>query len=250
MAVDLFCEVVGTGKPLVCLHAYGLDHSVWNEMALQMESSYQLLLPDLRGHGRSPSPVGSYSMKEMAEDVIAILDHYRVEQAYLAGHSMGGYVMLSFARHYPERISGLALVASQAFEDSPEKRRSRLADIEKVKQLSPMAVLSGMPAKLSYDPLIQKFCSQKISQVDKFGVMGVLAAMAHREDSIKLLRDINVPVGIIAGIDDQFIPIEISRKMAELVKPTIFAELENCGHMPMMENPKMTSEILGKLFSG
>ena len=248
MAQKLSYEVFGNGHPLVCLHAYALDHTEWLDVAGFLKSDFTLILPDIRGHGRSPSPTGLYSMQELAGDIIALLNHLKIEKAALAGHSMGGYVALSFAKNFPNRISGLALVASHAYADSPEKRASRLEDIEKVKEFGPLQVLSEMPAKLSEDPKIQQFCRSKISQMDRNGVIGVLSAMSERKDSSEFLKSFDLPLGIIAGMRDRFIPLEMSRKMAEDFQPEIYVEIENSGHMPMLENPEAVAEALANLF--
>ena len=244
MAENLFFKVTGQGIPLVCLHAFPLDHTVWNTVADILRSLVMVILPDLRGHGASPSPSGKYSMREMGEDVIAVLDSLKIEEAFIAGQSLGGYVALAIAKYYPEKLSGLALVASHAFADSPEKKKSRLEDIRKVRVNGPKKVLAGMPKKLSKHPEIQKYCQEKIDHMDNNGVKGVLAGMAEREESVNLLQSWNKPVGIIAGKDDQYISIETNRQMAEMIKPSVYFELENCGHMPMMENPEKVAQAL------
>ena len=71
MNEKLYFHEIGQGKPLICLHAYALDHTIWLKMAEEMRNCVKLILPDLRGHGRSPSPEGKYSMRTMAEDVIS-----------------------------------------------------------------------------------------------------------------------------------------------------------------------------------
>lgn len=248
MVEKLSYEFLGKGKPLVCLHAYALDHTEWLDVAGLLKSNFTLILPDIRGHGRSPSPVGLYSMQELAADIISLLDYLKFEKATLAGHSMGGYVALTIAKNFPDRASGLALVASHAYVDSPEKKASRLEDIETIKEFGPLQVLSEMPANLSEDPKVQEFCRNKISQLDRNGAIGVLAAMAEREDSMEFLKKFDKPLGIIAGTRDRFIPLKMSQKMAEDLHPDVYVEIENSGHMPMLENPKMVAEALRNLF--
>lgn len=248
MSEKLSYEILGNGKPLVCLHAYALDHTEWLDVAALLKSNFTLILPDICGHGRSPSPQGLYAMKDLAGDIIALLDHLDIEKSAFAGHSMGGYIALSLAKYYPDRVSGLALVASHAYADSPEKRKSRLEDIEKVKDHGPFQGLSEMPQNLSEDPQVQQFCKAKVEQMDWNGVMGALSAMAEREDSSEFLKTFDLPLGIIAGVRDRFIPLEMSRKMAEDFQPDVYVEIENSGHMPMLENPEAVAEALANLF--
>ena len=148
-------RLLGEGRPFVCLHAFALDHTEWLDVAKILKSKATLILPDIRGHGGSPSPEGEYSMKELGADVIAILDQLKIEKANFAGHSMGGYVMLSIAKNFPERVSGLALVASHAYADSPEKRKSRLESIKLVSRGVPRKSLQICLRNLSNDSRIQ-----------------------------------------------------------------------------------------------
>jgi pimeloyl-ACP methyl ester carboxylesterase len=248
MTIKLSYEILGEGKPLVCLHAYALDHAEWMDVAKILEPRATLILPDIRGHGGSPSPEGEYSMKELGADVIAILDHLKINNASFAGHSMGGYVALSITRNFPDRVSGLALVASHAYADSPEKSRSRWKDIERVREQGPQEVLANMPENLSNNTRIQDFCRQKVEHMDENGVIVVLAAMANRDGSIQFLKNFKKPLGIIVGTEDHFIPLKMSREMADVLQPQVYVEIENCGHMPMMEAPDEVAEAIASLF--
>lgn len=248
MTEKLYSLEIGQGKPLICLHGYALDHSVWLKMSEEIRAIVKLILPDLRGHGRSPSPVGKYSMRTMAEDVLRLMDDQNLGCAFLAGHSMGGYIALALADHYPDRLSGLALIASHCFEDLPDKRKSRIEDIERVRRSSVAEVLAEMPEKLTRNPQIANYCKRLISQTSENGVMGVLAGMAERSDKTEILKVIEIPKMIIAGVDDQLIPLKTSRQMAEMVKGLTLVEIKEAGHMPMMERPNETGIALLNLF--
>jgi 3-oxoadipate enol-lactonase len=247
MAEHLYYEEIGEGIPLICLHGYALDHTIWLQMANLMKSSIRLILPDLRGHGKSPAPSGKYSMQDMAEDVILIIEKLNLRQIYIAGHSMGGYITLALAEKNPEKLLGLALVASHTFADSPEKKKARLEDIEKIKISSPAEVLSDFPGKLSKDTEVADYCRILISQTSKNGAMGVLAGMSERPDRTKLLASLNKPALLIAGSNDQLIPMEINLEMYAKIKNMKVIEIKNAGHMPMMENPIQTATGLEKL---
>ena len=112
----------GEGTPLVLLHGYPLDHSIWNDLVPLLEGEFELILPDLRGFGISATTAAAYGMTDMAEDIAGLLDHLGIKKAMLAGHSMGGYVALAFARKYLQRIAGLALISSQALADTRARR--------------------------------------------------------------------------------------------------------------------------------
>ena len=247
MNEKLFFLEIGQGKPLICLHGYPLDHTIWLKMSDEIKTRAKLILPDLRGHGRSPSPDGKYSMRTMAEDVLHLMDTQNLDRAHIAGHSMGGYVALALAEYYPDRLSGLALVASHSFEDSPEKKRARIENIERLNQASVQEVLADMPGKLTRNPEIVDYCSKLIAQMSKNGLTGVLAGMAERPDRTEVLKAIKNPKIVIAGNDDQLIPLKTSREMTNLVGNLNFVEIKGAGHMPMMENPIETGYALLKI---
>src|SRR3990170_4714619 len=117
--VELAYTRRGKGTPLVLLHGYPLDHHLWEEVAPLLEDTFDLILPDLRGFGESTTVGSPYTMDDYASDVAGLLNQLGIQKAAIAGHSMGGYVALAFARLYPERISGLGLVSSQVPADPP-----------------------------------------------------------------------------------------------------------------------------------
>ena len=244
MTEKLFVEEHGQGIPLTLLHGYPLDHRLWADVVPILKQSCRVILPDLRGHGQSPAPKGPYTMREMAEDVVAMLDGLEIQQTYIAGHSMGGYVAIALAKYFPERLLGLALTASHAYADSAEKKQSRLDSIARIKKEGVTQIFSTMSDKLTYNKRIAERVQEIIAGANAEGAMGILMAMAERPDSITVLANLKKPVLIIAGKDDQIIPIETSRKMAREIKTPRFIEISGAGHVPMFDQPEKTAEAL------
>ena len=87
---------IGEGTPLVLIHGYPLDHTIWYDMVSSLEDKFELILPDLRGFGLSGVAEAPYTIADMASDIASLLDHFGIEEAHIAGHSMGGYVALAF----------------------------------------------------------------------------------------------------------------------------------------------------------
>ena len=119
--VDLFYNEQGQGTPVILLHGFPFNHTIWQPVMPLLAEHARLIMPDLRGFGQSPVTDGVYSMRLMAEDVVALMDKLGLEKAVLVGHSMGGYISLAFAQAYPNRLLGLGLVATQDSSDLPEK---------------------------------------------------------------------------------------------------------------------------------
>ena len=120
--IELAYERRGRGVPLVLIHGYPLDHTIWDEVVPLLESDFDLILPDLRGFGESGLMEADSSILDFASDIADLLTQLKIKRAILTGHSMGGYVALAFAREYPERMSGLGLISSQLRADTPAGR--------------------------------------------------------------------------------------------------------------------------------
>ena len=123
---------IGQGAPLVLIHGYPLDHTIWYDMVSPLEDEFELILPDLRGFGLSGFTDAQFTIADLTSDIASLLNHLGFEKAYIAGHSMGGYVALAFARQYPQRVLGLGLVSTQAPADTPERKQGRYAAADEI----------------------------------------------------------------------------------------------------------------------
>jgi 3-oxoadipate enol-lactonase len=244
---EIAYERRGQGPPLVLLHGYPLDHSIWHETAGLLGTSFDVVLADLRGFGQSSTPEQEYGMSDMAADVAGLLDHLGMERAGVAGHSMGGYVALAFARAYPGRVRGLGLVSSQVGADSPEGRERRFATAKQVQDQGVEPVAASMPEKLTSDLRLRSSCEELIRQQRPEGIIGALKAMAGRSDATPWLPQFNFPIVLLHGDADALIPVERAREVKAAVPQAMLTELPGGGHLPMMENPEATARALSAL---
>jgi 3-oxoadipate enol-lactonase len=234
----------GHGAPLVLIHGYPLDHTIWNEVLPLLEDSFDLILPDMRGFGESTTVGKPYSMDDMAGDIAGLLDHLGIQQAALAGHSMGGYLALAFARLYPNRTRGLGLVSSQTLADPPDRKQGRYDTAAQVAEKGVGLVAEAMSTKLSSDARNQSFVHGLIEEQSSAGVIGALKGMAERIDLTSLFASFEFPVVIVHGDADALIPVERAREMAIANANAKYFELAGVGHLPMMEDAKSTAEAL------
>lgn len=244
--VQIAFERYGNGTPLLLIHGFPLDHSTWEALLPHLEGA-DVILPDLRGFGESAVVDGAYSMDDMADDLIGLLDALKIEKAAVAGHSMGGYVALALARKAPGRISGLGLVSTQALPDAPERKAGRYATAEQVGAQGSVVVADGMAPKLSANPQHVTALRELILRQPAAGVMGALAAMAERVDSTDLLAAFKFPVAIVHGLADGLIPADRSREMKAFIPQASLTEIPDVGHMPMLDAPVETAGALKKL---
>jgi 3-oxoadipate enol-lactonase len=245
--VDLFYEVHGEGSPMIFLHGFPFDHTIWLPIVPLLCEDAQLILPDLRGFGRSPVTDDVYTMRLLADDIIRLMDRLEIEKAVLVGHSMGGYISLAFAQAYPGRLAGLGLVATQAAADNPERRQSRYKTAEAVAHKGARVVASSMVSTLTPRQDLVQAISDLILRANPTGIVGALKGMAERPDYTGLLSEITAPAVVIAGTDDQIMPQERPREMAQMLPKGWLVEVAGGGHMLMMEEPDAVASALRQL---
>lgn len=247
--VDLFFEEHGEGTPVVFLHGFPFDHSIWMPLVPLLRNNARLILPDLRGFGQSPVTEDVYSMRLMAEDIVRLLDRLEVEKAVIVGHSMGGYITLSFAQAYPNRLLGLGLVATQASADNPERRQSRYKTAESVNHKGARVVASDMVKTLTPKKELVQSINDMILRTHPTGIVGALKGMAERADLTGALSHMNVPAVVIAGDADQLLPRENVETLAQMLPKGWLVNVPGAGHMLMMEEPEQVADALLELLN-
>src|SRR5258707_2476935 len=106
---EIFYEIRGKGPPVVLLHPFPCHHEFWTPVAAALDSRYQLILPDLRGHGDSEIGEGPALMQKHASDITRVLDAAGIGKARFLGCSIGGYILFEFSRRFCERVKTLGL---------------------------------------------------------------------------------------------------------------------------------------------
>jgi pimeloyl-ACP methyl ester carboxylesterase len=249
----------GAGVPVVLLHGFPLDRSVWDEQLAALAGT-RVIRIDLRGCGESEASDGPALMEALAGDVAGLLDVLHVERAALVGHSIGGYVALAFFRMYAERVAGLALVASHVSEDAGKNPNANPAQRELAASRDAQAVRleteGTMDAAVdSYLPryfaphfyrdrpdLIERARALMKKQNPR-GCAQLVRGMKERLDSHDLLEDVRVPALVIAGAADSYLKPQTLRETAEAMRAE-FVLLEDTGHLPMWEAPEKTADAL------
>jgi len=234
-------EQHGKGVPLVLLHGYPLDHSIWEPLVSLLENDFDLILPDLPGFGESQALGTDSKMSDYAADVAGLLDQLKIQKAALVGHSMGGYVALAFARLYPGRLLGLGLVSSQVLADTPENKAGRIRQADAILANGVREVAESMPGKLTARPELQAWLKELILYQAPEGLAQALHAMADRPDSTALITGMDLPLVLVHGSEDALIPVESARSAKAAAAGAYLSEIPQAGHMPMMEAPQKTA---------
>lgn len=246
--ITLGFDLLGRNSPpLLLLHGFGLNRSIWLDLVENHLGNQQVIMPDLRGHGESYAPPGPYAMTLFARDIAVLLETLYVDRAIVCGHSMGGYVALAFAEQFPEKLTGLGLITTNSAADTPEKRAGRRALIDEAQACGSLAVADNLAPRLSTNLDVINKAHTMIRRCDPTGLIGSLQGMADRADKTALLQRIRVPALVVAGEEDQITDFQESQVMAESLPEGAFFGMPKVGHMPMFEDPAGLGQALSEL---
>jgi pimeloyl-ACP methyl ester carboxylesterase len=249
--IRLAYEEYGRGNPLALLliHGFPLDGRMWRGQIAALSEVAHVIVPDLRGHGRSEVPPGPYTMEQHADDMAALLDHVGVERAVIGGLSMGGYVVFAFWRRYRTRVRGLTLLDTRAEPDSEDARANRDASMRKVQADGAAAFAEDMlprvlaPTSLA-DPGIADEARRIMAGQSVGGIVGALGGLRDRSDSRPLLPEIGVPVLVVGGAEDTLTPPADMETMAAAMPDAQVVIIPRAGHLSPLEQPAAVSEAL------
>ena len=241
---------VPTAIPVLLLHGFAEDGTVWDNQLKDLGATCRLIIPDLPGSGRSSALTTPVSIEDLAAVIKGLLDHLKIDRTILIGHSMGGYIALAFAALYPERLTALGLFHSTAYPDSEDKKSTRRKAIEFIRISGAAAFIRQSTPNL-FSPKTRdqrpELIDAAITKYSGFAPDSLIAyyeAMIARPDRTAVLRGFNGPVGIIIGEDDGIIPQQQALEQVSLPAITQLHLIPAVGHMAMLENPKMSTQIL------
>ncbi len=239
--LDISYNISGQGKAIVLLHGYLESKEIWNDFAKELCENFQVIIPDIPGHGKSDLTNERLSVEKMAESVKLILDKENVGKCLLVGHSMGGYVALAFLDLFPELLIGLTLFHSSPYADTQEKKQNRDREINIIRQGKKAQIYNTHFPNTFAKENVEKFtddiekCKEVARDMSDDGIIAVLEAMKARPDRSKILKATKIPVQYIIGEKDNFIPMNILNKL-QLPDNSEVVVLENSGHMGFIED--------------
>jgi YbgC/YbaW family acyl-CoA thioester hydrolase len=246
---ELAVEVRGEGAPVVFIHGFPFDRTMWRHQLAGL-SRWKRIALDLRGAGASSAPADGYSVAQYADDVVQVLDTLGIDRAVVCGLSLGGYVLFDLLRRHAGRIRAAVFCNTKATADSPEAKRGRdemtaLAEREGVgavaERLLPQLLA---PATVTAQPDVVAHVRDMIGRTPLPGLVGALRALRDRPDSTPMLGSIGVPVLAVAGEEDKIAPVDVMRAMAAAIPGAQFAVIPAAGHLAPLEQPLATSRVV------
>lgn len=140
------------GSPAVLLlHGYAVNGWMFGLLRNDLEPEFDLLVPDLRGHGLSDAPQQGWQAEDLADDIAALLDALSIPKIHTVGYSMGGFVALALAQRHPDRVDRLALLCTAPYSSS-RRRRAGLAALEQLFRRLPPEAMLGITYRLLAGP--------------------------------------------------------------------------------------------------
>lgn len=236
----------GKGPTLLLLHGFPFHQEIWQDIIQPLAKSLHVVTIDLPGFGKSPLLKASFSIDDVAREIVVWMSEKGIKRPVVAGHSLGGYVALSMAHQFPETVSALVLLHSTAVADNEEKKKSRDKALEFISSNGVKAFTSNFIKPLFSNPehpAIEKV-KRISSQASEEAVSGYVKAMRDRSDRTSVLKTFPRPVLIVGGEKDPGIPVDSLEEQKNLNPEISLHILKDTAHMGMYEQPVKTAEIL------
>lgn len=246
----------GEGPAIVMIHGFSADKDVWARFARHFSRQYQVIIPDLPGHGETGfKPEWSYTIEAQTRRIAALMDKLGIKQAHIIGNSMGGYITAQFAVTYPERMLSAGLVDPAGLASlRPSEMRVMLSKGQNpfifdtragFYRFYPMTMASPpfMPGFV-LDAVADRYIARREQLTQIFGE-------SHRETDLSVrLREVRSPVMLMWGREDRLIDVSSVPVWQAALPQSQVHVFDGIGHMPMVESPTMTADLYQRFLNG
>ncbi len=238
----LYYEVHGEGEPMVLIHGYPLNSGLFRDNVEVLSAEFQVITVDLRGFGNSETPNAEGSIATYATDTLAVMDELGIDQAIVAGMSMGGMTAFEMYRQAPERFAGLVLIDTTARPAGTAEAglwNGSAAQAQEPDGLTSLGayftpdMLSG-PTRAERPELVA-YLGTLVGEASVDGAVGGGVALAERPDSIGTMANITVPTLILVGENDSLTPVEVHQEMQAGILNSELVILPGAAHGAIIE---------------
>jgi 3-oxoadipate enol-lactonase len=249
--IELFYQIQGTGEPLLLISGFLCDHTYWSLLIPSLTKQYQVIRLDNRGMGRSSTSNYAYSIKQMATDTAALVEHLGIDKVHVAGHSMGGQIAQELALAHPEKMLSLLLLSSLAKGDEHFNAiietwgdLARILDLELYEKVilpwiftnafysTPGAIetIINMAVNYPFPPIPQElyYHSRAITSSD----------IRFR------LNCIHCPTLVLVSRQDILTPVKFSEELVQGIPNAELVVLDSGGHGFIIESPETVAQAI------
>lgn len=244
---------VGEGRiPIVFLHGFPFDKTMWEKQIEFLKTSYRLIACDIRGFGKSKDEKSLLNMDLFVDDLIKFMDKLDIDKAVICGLSMGGFITLNAAKRFPDRFEALILCDTQCIADTPEIKEKRLKTIAKIEEEGVADFNEEFIKSVFHKDSLadKKELVEELRRVvfanSRHSIIQGLLALAIREDTCAILERIRIPTLIICGREDAVTPLEESEYLKEHVLGSTLKVIDDAGHVSNLEQPNEFNQYLGE----
>lgn len=238
------------GKPtLLMLHGYSADKNVWIRFAKHFTNDYQVVIPDLAGHGETPfKQEWSYAMPAQAKRVVALLDHLKIEKAHIIGNSMGGFLTATMGVRYPERTASVVMMdAAGVMSPEPSDLYQMLMAgknpflVQNRQEFDEFFAMTMHKRPFMPDIIIEAVSDDYIARREQLAK--IFADFSESDYVENELEKITMPAMVWWGDKDRLLHISAVPLWQAGIPQLQVHIFENIGHMPMMEVPKQSAQV-------
>lgn len=245
--------VVGAGRPVVLIHGFPMDHSIWDHQVQSLSARFRVIVPDLRGSAHDKTASGKITVAQWADRLDDTLDQLKIDEPIvLGGLSMGGYVAFQFFQAYRARLAGLIFCDTRAAADTPQAAAGRFETAARLERegtsFLPDAMLPRLlaPATIDGKPDVVERLRSIILAGDPLNYAATLRGLAERPDFTPLLPRIDCPTLLIVGRQDAISPPAAMAAMARAIPGAKLVEIEGAGHVTALESPEAVSRAIAE----
>lgn len=232
----------GAGPVLVLLHGAGDQAGTWNKVVPELKRHFQLVIPDLAGHGESEPVTGALSLATLLTALEQVLDAtpWRDAPLVLAGNSLGAWMAMLYGQKYPSRVTRVILIDGCPIKDALEVNIMP-KDREEARRTLDAILDPSTPRR-------PNFVLDDLVRISNIGPISRLLA-AGAEDISEYLFDgklgsFQLPVDLIWGASDRLVPLDYAKKFQSQLPHCTLAVIERCGHAPQFERPRELTQVL------
>lgn len=243
----------GQGPPVVLLHGVGGDRILWNAVATSLAREFRVIVPDLRGHGQTPAPPGSqFTLTEMAQDVLRLLDEKSITSVHWVGLSAGGFLALRLTLDHPDRTRSLAVVSGAAYLD-PHTRSVMERWWSTSTEAGPDAFALRLLKDLYYPDWVEAHLDVVDLVHEEVRTRNYAGAVAWGRslrtfDERNAITAIRRPTLIVQAMDDQVMDASHGRILRQSIPGSLIRIFAETGHLIPIERPTELAEALAEHF--
>lgn len=239
------------GRPVLLVHGHPFDRSMWRPQAEYLAArGHRVVVPDLRGYGRSRSTDTKTTLDVFANDLVALADHLELTRFVLGGLSMGGQIVMQLLEDHPGRAEAVLLADTFPGLDTPEAKQARIDTAARITAEGMHAYADELLPKMiskqtrATRPDVESHVRRMMSTAPHEGAAAALRGRAERPDYTGGLKRIAVPTLVVVGSEDEFTPVEDAERIHREIAGSTLVVVEGAGHLPNLERETEFTEAL------